>query len=423
MTTYSKKNKINPFSRQGSNEYLVGGLLSTGLGMGMNMYNSYQQDQENKNLEREMKQREYTSSLNSMASASNQALIDDFDSKFAEGGDLNSFENGGSHEENPLGGIPQGADTEGKQNLVEEGETRSGDYIYSDRVRVTPDLISEFNLPKQTLGKTMAEASKFINEETKERPNDPISIKGRDSQLERLKMASEKTKAVQGDENSFANGGDLENKKPNWFQRNKDELLPSALRLAPVLGNYAMMTNLEKPERTGLARMTSAAGTAKHIDREAYMSPIIDQRESIIRGAANYAGGNAAAARAGILASNIGMSKAMGEAGTKADMYNIEQDFRAASSKDRAAMANLQQSNLEEDINARNLGAYESQKSALTSSLFSSMGAIGKEMLQGKAIGAAYGYTPTGKYIKKDKNTKATGGFIDTNKYKRLLNL
>ena len=40
----------------------------------------------------------------------------------AEGGELNTFENGGTHEQNPLGGIPQGVDENGTPNLVEQGE-------------------------------------------------------------------------------------------------------------------------------------------------------------------------------------------------------------------------------------------------------------------------------------------------------------
>ena len=61
---------------------------------------------------------------------------------FKQGGDLNSqnsakdlvtiFEGGGSHKENPLGGIPQGTGSNGKPNLVEEGETKWNDYIFSN---------------------------------------------------------------------------------------------------------------------------------------------------------------------------------------------------------------------------------------------------------------------------------------------------
>ena len=66
---------------------------------------------------------------------------------FAEGGQMNSnspgneliqFNEGGTHEQNPLGGIPQGMGANGKMNTVEEGETKyafdDGDYVFSNRI-------------------------------------------------------------------------------------------------------------------------------------------------------------------------------------------------------------------------------------------------------------------------------------------------
>lgn len=52
--------------------------------------------------------------------------------------DLVEFEGGGTHEENPLGGIPQGVGENGKLNTVEEDETKfsfdDGDYVFSNRI-------------------------------------------------------------------------------------------------------------------------------------------------------------------------------------------------------------------------------------------------------------------------------------------------
>ena len=51
--------------------------------------------------------------------------------------DLIEFKGGGTHEENPLGGIPQGIGANGKLNTVEEGESKfsfdDGDYVFSER--------------------------------------------------------------------------------------------------------------------------------------------------------------------------------------------------------------------------------------------------------------------------------------------------
>jgi hypothetical protein len=46
------------------------------------------------------------------------------------------FSEGGSHEENPHQGIQQGIAPDGKPNLVEEGEWKYKDYIYSKRLKV-----------------------------------------------------------------------------------------------------------------------------------------------------------------------------------------------------------------------------------------------------------------------------------------------
>jgi hypothetical protein len=68
--------------------------------------------------------------------------LDFIDNEFKDGGQMTGlsganqlvtlFENGGSHEQNPIGGIPQGVGANGKLNLVEEGETKWNDYIFSN---------------------------------------------------------------------------------------------------------------------------------------------------------------------------------------------------------------------------------------------------------------------------------------------------
>ena len=49
------------------------------------------------------------------------------------------IEEGGSHEQNPLGGVPQGVAMDGLFNLVEEGEVIYDDYVFSKRLNV-PDI-------------------------------------------------------------------------------------------------------------------------------------------------------------------------------------------------------------------------------------------------------------------------------------------
>jgi len=77
--------------------------------------------------------------------------------QFMSGGEMNSqvrpgggaselvtlFENGGSHNQNSLGGIPQGVGANGKPNLVEEGETKWNDYIFSNSIDMDGNFTGE----------------------------------------------------------------------------------------------------------------------------------------------------------------------------------------------------------------------------------------------------------------------------------------
>lgn len=103
---------------------------------------------------------------------------------------LTEFNEGGSHEENPLGGIPQGFNSSnGQPNLVEQGETKHKDYIFSDRL--TMNNPKDYNLGGDLKGKTFADISKKLSKIASERPNDPIAQKGQELSLNRLKTAND----------------------------------------------------------------------------------------------------------------------------------------------------------------------------------------------------------------------------------------
>jgi len=114
---------------------------------------------------------------------------------FAYGGQmpqqLTEFNTSGTHEQNPNGGIMQGTGANGQPNLVEQGETKHEDYIFSDRLKVNPTITKQFKLPAGLNGKTFAAASKYLNKEAKERPNDPISNNAVKAQLAKLIAAQE----------------------------------------------------------------------------------------------------------------------------------------------------------------------------------------------------------------------------------------
>lgn len=110
---------------------------------------------------------------------------------------LISIDAGGTHEQNPNGGVQLGVDSQGIPNLVEEGETVYDDYVFSDRLKPSASELKKFNLPDKFVGKTFAELSDVLGEEAKERPNDAISNDGLGVMLDRLIACQEVHKQAQ----------------------------------------------------------------------------------------------------------------------------------------------------------------------------------------------------------------------------------
>ena len=106
---------------------------------------------------------------------------------------LTEFTEGGTHEENPIGGIPQGTSPNGQVNLVEQGETKLNkeNYIFSDQLKVDAVTVAQFNLPKSFVGKTFAEASKKMDKPNSRRENDTIEMADTERNLTKLKEAQE----------------------------------------------------------------------------------------------------------------------------------------------------------------------------------------------------------------------------------------
>lgn len=127
----------------------------------------------------------------------------------AYGGDINApkfsmfpsevteFNTGGSHEENPYDGIPQGIAPDGLPNLVEEGEVKYDNYIFSDRLMLNKEDKNKYKFLK---GKTYADAAKAIKKELgiDERPNDLIAKTDLAEHLNILSTLQEEERAKRG---------------------------------------------------------------------------------------------------------------------------------------------------------------------------------------------------------------------------------
>ena len=121
--------------------------------------------------------------------------------KFAEGGLLSTYDYGleevnagGSHEENPNEGVVVSYAPDGLPNKVEEGETIHNDYVYSKRLEANEKVLKNNLLDEKYEGKSFADISKKLTEDRKQRPNDPISVRTNEENLNRLQDAQEELK-------------------------------------------------------------------------------------------------------------------------------------------------------------------------------------------------------------------------------------
>ena len=135
-----------------------------------------------------------------------------------EGADWNTglipINSGGTHEENPNDGVQMGVDDEGTPNLVEQGEVKWNDYIFSNRLTADKSMLQKAYLPTSLDNHTFAAAAENLGRESKERPNDPISQRGLTDSLTKLEAVQEAVKQkeqqrVMKKDKKYACGGHL----------------------------------------------------------------------------------------------------------------------------------------------------------------------------------------------------------------------
>lgn len=133
---------------------------------------------------------DYLTTKNRAVEAKNKIPVNVFGSLastpiFALGGDMQTngsdfsdglvqINAGGSHEESPYNGVQLGIDSQGKPNLVEEGETVFDDYVFSKRIKIDQQTKKKFHIGKNA-DLSYADLSKKLETESTERPNDPLS--------------------------------------------------------------------------------------------------------------------------------------------------------------------------------------------------------------------------------------------------------
>lgn len=157
--------------------------------------------------------------------------------------DLTQFNTGGTHEQNPLGGIPMG-----QGNSVEENETKQNNFIYSDRIILNKDIIGQYGLPKSLTNKTVADATKIIDKKFKDR-KDKISTSTRDNMLSKIAEAQEAMKPQEDPQEQMFMGGELDSTE------GMDPYLSAGTKMLPSLlsGDKEQMINSGVETGLGLA--------------------------------------------------------------------------------------------------------------------------------------------------------------------------
>lgn len=270
--------------------------------------------------------------------------------------------NGGTHEENPMEGVPMGMDAEGSPNLVEQGEVIFNDYVFSNRLFADGGLLESFNLPKFYDGYSFAAIAEKLGEESKERPNDPISKRGLLSSMSRLQQAQETVRQQNqaGQEGvQYAHGGrmgtlfdglgDMPDSLDgidygDWQSGGGDTDNSSKLswlRYAPVVGTViGLGQNLfSKPDYTSADAIFEAANQAgnytpvgytpignylqyRPFDRNFYLNKLNAQASATRRAIMNT---TSPSRNAALLAADYNAQGRLGDLARQAEEYNLAQ--------------------------------------------------------------------------------------------------
>ena len=187
---------------------------------------------------------------------------------------------GGTHEQNPYGGVFMGMAPDGQPNQVEEGEVIFNDYVYSNRLKVPKAVRNKYKLrEKKDLSFADAIEDYIKKNGIEERNNDPIANRGLEAFASELAMEQEMVKAKKEMRNSrqAANGGHL---FPNGGTTQYGDYTGD---YSQAWGNY-VMPGVEKYFTDALAEYNAATDDAA---RAAIRQRVMDQVNGIQK---SYAG-------------------------------------------------------------------------------------------------------------------------------------
>lgn len=192
---------------------------------------------------------------------------------------------GGTHEENPLGGVPVGVDQNGTPNLVEEGEVIWNDYVFSNRLKPTKKQLEEAGHKNKYEGLSFAEVAEKIQQGSAERVNDQIAIDSMNDALSQLAQMQEmiRSKKNKNSSNKFSEGGDFYERMRRAADNNRiatylltDEAEDEARALAEEEAYY----NLQHAIATSDLRREMDYNNVGKLTTEDIISPLISNDDS-----------------------------------------------------------------------------------------------------------------------------------------------
>lgn len=371
--------------------------------------------------------------------------------KFKQGGLLNSIDAGGKHNQNPLGGVPIGKDVS-----VEQGETMTDDFVYSDAIKINKTLASEFNLPKKVIGKTFAEASKLLTIDQ----TDNISERGNKAMLSRLAEAQESFKSANNLKNKsennsrkqlkwgdplslFKNGFDLlSGNNTNISAKNdgtvnddstddgtsetnnkKGDNLFNPLRYAPIAGDLYNLNYISKNKPKDLNAadfQTNSKIEENLVNREQARKDIKEAGSTAGRTIKEASAGNQALLAALSQNQNIGTQKALGEFQMQSDAMDSQEKARVQSARAAQDQFNASVNMNIQNLNDQNKGMYSSTLMDSVSNLFQNIGGVGQEQTNINMVNEMFGYDVHGRYKRAMENVDESERVPFTEWLKRL---
>lgn len=412
----------------------IGAAIGNTIGIGSSLFGRNKANEEKKRLDKlaaTTEARIGANSQNAVEATNAMNFLNASKDVYAEGGPIqygstfnngvNIINTGGRHEENSNGGVQQGIAPDGLPNLVEEGEVIYKNFVLSNRLKMPKQFKSKYRFG----GTTYAEAAKRAQKESENRPNDLISKRGLDRNMELLAQKQEEEKSKNEPINapavqmpidiSFAKGGHLFVKGGDveGIYRNPTE----NLMYAPIVGSTGQVM-LDALGVTNNPDYTNARNIEAMADKIPYISanPIGDymgynpvDRQNIINNInanaaanrtalKNQSNGNRATAAQHLLQSDYNTLKSLGDFGIKAEaenqnrrqamlkhntainQYNSENALRAATTNREIdkfkAQQYVQAANLRQRLNDE----AEAARALNINNLFTNSGNLGKQI-------------------------------------------